>query len=439
MKGIKLLLFSPIVFFLLPAHGQDSLGNTPLTIPAAFQLALQHSVQLQISHSYTDLAKQQTQIEKLGRLPTVTTSLDYGYLSNADVWTPNLKQHEVAGLPHPLTLFSVEASETIFSGNRINNSIRRSALQEQIAFLSLEKNATDIKYLVAAGYLDIFRLLNQRRVYINNTLLAKQRLKNILVLRKQGMVTQNDELRTELSISDYELMTRKIGNNIAQLNNQLNIVLGLPDTARLIPDTSLLQEGLTVGTLDQLLDETYRESHELKLSGKEKEVSETNIRLLKGERLPELGLFGASNLQRPFLNAIPAIDIYYNIYRVGVGLHYNIASIYQSPRKIKAGYIDLEISRQKDSLTRQNVEVGVRNTFIQYNESLDELRTFRQDLRSAEENYRIVENRYFNHLALLTDLIDATNTKIEAEIRVTNAEINKIYNYYQLLKTIGTL
>jgi outer membrane protein TolC len=160
---------------------------------------------------------------------------------------------------------------------------------------------------------------------------------------------------------------------------------------------------------------------------------------LKGERLPEIGLFAASNLQRPFLNAIPAIDVYYNVYRAGIGLRYNLSSIYQSPRKIKAGYIGLELSRRKDSLTRQGVEVSIRNTYIHYNESQDELQTYRSDLRSAEENYRLVERRYFNQLALLTDLIDATNTKIEAEIKVTNAEINSIYSYYQLRKAIGTL
>jgi outer membrane protein TolC len=439
MKGkCSIVLIACILFFFPPASAQDSLGNTTLTLPDAFRLALEHSVQLQIRHSYVELAKQETEIRRLGRLPTINTSFNYGYLSNADLWTPGFSKHEKAGLPHPLVLLSVEASEAIFAGNRVNNAIRRSTLEEQIAFLSLEKNEVDIKYLVAAGYLDVYRLLNQRKVYINNTRLAQQRLKNILALRRQGMVTQNDQLRTELTISDYELTTRKIANSITQLNNQLNIILGLPDSARLIPDTTLIQTSAAVGSLDQLLDEAYRENHELKISGKDKEISETNIQLLKGERLPEIGLFAATNLQRPFLNAIPAIDVYYNVYRAGIGLRYNLSSIYQSPRKIKAGYIGLELSRRKDSLTRQSVEVSIRNAFIRYNESQDELHTYRSDLRSAEENYRIVERRYFNQLALLTDLIDATNTKIEAEIKVTNAEINSIYSYYQLRKAIGT-
>ena len=433
-------LLIPLIIFLLPsARGQDSLGNTRMSLSEAFQLALKNSIQLKVRHSNVELAREQTEIQRLAKLPELSAGLDYGYLSNADIWTTNLSHHQVAGLPHPLTLFSVDASEVLYAGGRIANAIRKSTLEEQIAFLNLEKDETDIKFLVAAEYLDIFRLLNQRHVYLNNARLARARLKNIIELHRQGMVTQNDQLRTELIISDYELTARKIGNSIVQLDNQLNIVLGLPDSSRIIPDTTLIHRPAMVFTADNVIDKAFKENHEIHISEKEQAIAEANILLLKGERLPTIALFGASNLQRPFLNAIPAIDIYYNIWRAGVSVRYDISSIYRSPRKIKAGYLDLDISRQNDSLTRQNVEVGVRNALIKYNESQDELRTYLSDLRSAEENYRIVESRYFNKLALLTDLLDATNTKIEAELKVTDAEINTVYTYYQLQKVISTL
>ncbi|HEY6900161.1 MAG TPA: TolC family protein [Puia sp.] len=439
MKTCRIILIASCFLFPIAARAQDSLQNTPLTLSAAFQLALNNSEQLRAGRTRTLLARQQTEVEKLARFPVLSTSFDYGYLSNADIWKPDFSDHTKGGIPHPLTLLSVQAAELIFKGNQVNNSIRKSTLEEQVAFLHLEKDEEDIKFLVAAGYLDICRLLNQRRVYINNTKLARERLKNILSLRRQGIVTQNDVLRTELIVSDYELTVRKIANGVVALNNQLNIILGLPDTSRLMPDTTLLRRAAPGKTLDALLDDAYRENHELKITARENEIAETNIKLLKGDRLPEVALVAASNLQRPFLTSLPPTDVYYNIYRAGVSVRYNLSSLYQSPRKIKAGTIGLELSRQRDTLQRQVIEVGVRNAFIKYNESQDELQTYQSDLKSAEENYRNVERRYFNQLALLTDLIDATNTKTEAEIKVTNAEINTVYTYYQLLKAVGTL
>jgi outer membrane protein len=440
MRGIYASLMGiGCSFLFLTTRAQDSLRNNPLTIADACRLAVENSTQLRIARTNTLLAKQETEIQRLEKLPGLSTSLDYGYLSNAEVWDSHFSHHQSAGLPHPLTLFSVTATETIFAGNRINNAIRLATLEEEIAFLQQEKNTTDIKFLVIARYLDIYRLLNQRNVYINNTQLARQRLKNILSLRRQGMVTLNDQLRTELTISDYELTTRKIANGVMELNNQLNVVLGLPDSSRLGPDTTLLQQVLVPKTLNEFLSLAYLENHELKITGREKDIAETRIRLLRGERLPEIGLIAESDLQRPFLNSLPALDVYYNIWRAGVGIRYDISSIYRSPRKIKAGLIGLDIAWQQDSLQRQNLTVDVKNAYIKYNESVDELNTDQRDLRSAGENYRSVEMRYFNQLALLTDLIDATNTKTEAEIKVVDAEIGTVYSYYQLLRIIGTL
>src|SRR6185295_4626427 len=172
---------------------------------------------------------------------------------------------------------------------------------------------------------------------------------------------------------------------------------------------------------------------------KEIEVAQTNLKLIGADRYPKVSLFASNNLQRPYTYSTPALDIYYNNWIAGVSISYNITSIYQSPRKRKAGKIQIEQSLAKETLQKQNVEVVVNADLIRFNQAKYELATYSKDLRSAEENYRIVEKRYFNQLALLADLIDATNTKIEAELKVSNARMSVVYTHYQLQKSIGLL
>ena len=48
-------------------------------------------------------------------------------------------------------------------------------------------------------------------------------------------------------------------------------------------------------------------------------------------------------------------------------------------------------------------------------------------------------NRYANDLVLVTDLVDADNLRLAAEVQYVNAQINVIYNYCRLLYETGTL
>jgi outer membrane protein TolC len=418
-------------------RAQDSLRRKVLPLPEAIRLAVNNSVQLKVGAKNTESAKQQIEIVKLYKLPGISSDMNYGYISNADIWDPSFSNHQKGHIPHQNAQLKVQASEIIFKGGEVNNNLRKATLEEQVAALAQEKNTEDIKFLIGAQYLDIFRFINLRQVYVNNAKLAEHRLKNIVTMQKQGMVTENDVLRTELTLSDLNLTIKKTDNTIAILNKEMNMVTGLADSSRLVPDSSLLTYQCPEKKLEVFIEEAYQENHELKIANNETRIAETNIKLLGSDRYPQISLFAGSSLQRPFLYNIPAIDIYYNIWQAGIGLSYNISSIYQSPRKIRAGKIQLEQAEQKVIFQKQNMEVNVGSHYIKYNEAKDELLTYKEDLKSAEENYRIVEKKYFNQLALLTDLIDATTTKIEAETKVTNAEINTIYTYFLLLKSIG--
>ena len=57
----------------------------------------------------------------------------------------------------------------------------------------------------------------------------------------------------------------------------------------------------------------------------------------------------------------------------------------------------------------------------------------------AEENYRIVQNRYLGQLAILTDLLDANNVLLSAELELTVARVTALYTYYELLNACGRL
>ena len=417
--------------------GED--GSRVLKLEEAFSLAVRNSDQLKISRTNLDFATQQKEVEKLNREPGVSTEFRYGYISDAQIWNPSFSGHLTRSIPHQAVSFALQASQLIFQGGAVNNTIRKAGFAVELAELNLKIDVQDIKFLVGARYLDIFRATNQRMIFLNNIALAQGRLRNIQVMRKQGMVTENDVLRTKLIISDLELSLRRNDNEIMILNKQLNLLTGRNESMQLLPDTTLLEEEPQSLALEQVLGQTAGVNLQIRASKVDTEVTKTNVRMVKSEKLPQISFFASSNLQRPYTNSIPSVDIYSNVWQAGLALRYNLASLYQSGRKIKSAEILNRRSIEQEVLQEKQIQLAVRSSYIRYNQAIADLKTLLNDQLSARENYRVVEKKYFNQLALITDMIDAANTKIEAETRVTNARINIIYTYLELKRNIGTL
>ena len=68
-----------------------------------------------------------------------------------------------------------------------------------------------------------------------------------------------------------------------------------------------------------------------------------------------------------------------------------------------------------------------------------EVSTQEKQVELADQNYTVVKHRYDNDLALLTDMLDASNMKLSAEMALVNARINMLYNYFKLKYITNTL
>ena len=68
-----------------------------------------------------------------------------------------------------------------------------------------------------------------------------------------------------------------------------------------------------------------------------------------------------------------------------------------------------------------------------------DLRTQENSVKLANENYDVTNNRYKNEMALLTDMLDASNMKLRADLGLVDARINILYNYYKMKYSTHTL
>ena len=99
----------------------------------------------------------------------------------------------------------------------------------------------------------------------------------------------------------------------------------------------------------------------------------------------------------------------------------------------------VDLSRNEEEQKMQTIRINVRTAYIRHQEALQRVEALKLSVRQAQENYRIMQNRYLNQLAILTDLLDANSVRLNVELQLTTARTRVIYTYYQLQKACGRL
>lgn len=409
-----------------------------MTANEVAELALQNHQQLKVTAQNINIAKQQTGVAKLQKLPNITASTSQFYLGDAVAIDKDFSGSTTIPMPHYGSSYAVQATQLIFKGGLVNKSIELAGLREQLSELDLEKNKQDVKLLVISNYLDIYKILNQESVFQNNKKLAQERLKNIRKFYQQGMVTRNEVIRGELAIKNLDQGILTLVNNRKILNYNMNIALGLPSETEIIPVESLDNKEAGIG-MEYYLDLAHNSNPQLKSAKTNIDVANKNIEIIKTDQLPTLSGFGGYTLQRPITTRNPVLDMYSGGWQAGVSLSYNIDNIYKTKEKIKLGEMQKTQAGDAMTLVQQNVDMGVNAAYVKYQESIQQADILNDAKKLAEENYKITEAKYLNQLAVQAEMIDAQNQKLQSELDFANAEINVLYQYYNLLKSTGTL
>ena len=96
-------------------------------------------------------------------------------------------------------------------------------------------------------------------------------------------------------------------------------------------------------------------------------------------------------------------------------------------------------AHEQHLLAQEQVENAVQEGYVNFLTAFTDLRTQENSVRLADENCEVIDNRYRNEMALLTDMLDASNTKLSADLDLVNARINILYHYYKMKYLTHTL
>lgn len=410
-----------------------------MSIDEMFNLADKNSTSIRSFNTGKEEADAALATAKAERLPDVSAQLSFSYLGDGYIWDRDFSNGMSVSMPHFGNNFALKASQAIYTGGAVTSGINLAKLGQKMAELNSSENRSNVRFMLVGYYLQIFQLMNQERVYTQNIALTEQVIAQMKAREEAGTVLQNDITRYELQLKTLELQRTQVVDSRKIINHQLVTIIGLPASTVIVPDTTIIDSTPNTLTESDWQHAATLQSTALQKASLSVDISRETEKLEKAERLPKIAIVAEEHFDGPITIEVPTLDNNFNYWYVGIGVSYNISSLFKNNKKIKQAQIATRLAQDQHSLAKESIENGVQAAYTNFLTSFTELDTQRKSVELAQDNYNIISNRYNNELALITDMVDASNTKLSAELALVNSRINIIYNYYNMLYVSGQL
>ncbi len=410
-----------------------------ITLEELFDIAETHSAQLRPLFSAEEEARRDVNVARSERLPDINASLSLSYIGDGFTTRRDFSDRQKAPIPHLGDGLAVNITQPVYTGGAISRGIELAELRSTVARYQTELQRDNIRFRLAGFYLDIYKCTNLRRVVEGNIDRARKVLAEMTARYGQGVALQNDITRYELLLSNLELQLIKLDNTLDILNRNLVVTAGLPPETVIVPDSTILARSLPAAGEGWWQQEAEANAPSLKLAQSGVDISRKAESLVRSSRLPKIGLQAGWTIDGPILVEVPPINRNLSYWYVGVGVSYNLSSLFKSNKSLARSRAATQVAIDRLDAAREDVSLGVRADYVRYLEAYEELKTQEKSVELAERNYRTTATRYSADMALITDMLDAANSRLDAEQQLVNARINIIYYYYKLLFTSGKI
>ena len=408
-------------------------------IEELFRLADEQSKSIQTYRTGTEAAEEALKAAKAQRLPDVNVSLSASYWGNGKLWDRDFGNAMTVNMPHFGNNFALEAQQVIYAGGAISSGIKQAELGKLLAELDLQKNVQEIRFLLVGHYLNLYKLDNQIKVLQKNMELTDEVIANMKARREQGTVLKNDITRYELQKEQLNLQLTRVKDARKIANHQLITTLHLPEDTEIASDTSLLERQILTLTEEDWQELAEANNIFLKQTQATIQLNEQKVKQERSERLPHISIVAAEHLDGPITIEVPVLDNNFNYWYIGIGVKYNISSLFKNNRKLKQVRLNVRQAQEQRQLAQEQIENAVQEGYVNFLTAFTDLRTQENSVRLADENYHVTDNRYKNEMALLTDMLDASNMKLTADLGLVDTRINILYNYYKMKYITHTL
>ena len=398
-----------------------------LSLQEAIKTGITSSNQAILADTKVKTSEWELKTVKNNQLPNVSLSGQFFKLTQANA-KGNLIPASGGNLDiSQLAIGQANATIPVFNGFKIQNSIKASKNLNQAEISNAQHTKEQIALYITQLYFSLYK--TQQMIALTEDYLksAHQRVVDFQALEDNGLLAHNDLLKAQLQESDIELSLATAKKNNSVLNYQLVTFLQLPEgTKILIPDNEF--------SPIQTISDFSVARKDLEALNFAELAAKNNIKIAQGNYYPSLNLIGGY-IALDVKNALTVT----NAMNFGAGISYDVSSIFKNKKEVEKAKSQALETESQIAILNDKIKEEIHEAKENFDLAIKQKNVYEKAQLQADENYRIVLDKYNNGLSNTNDLLEANVEQLQAKINYSIATSDILQKYYELQYQKGKL
>ena len=422
-----------------------------LSLQDCRRMALENNEKIKTADNAVEKAKLDRQIAFAQYLPKVDGSFTMLHMQNQDL----LEVGDVLGVSlqtRGTFLAGINITQPIYVGGKVTAANRLAEIGQTVS----EEQRRKIRMQIIADVDNAYYTLVSVRSKVQMLEAYARQMQGLydqvqLAVDVQ-MATENDLLRVSTKQNEVSYQLQKARNGEQLCGLALANIIGSDFEQTIIPTDTVFSSPLSLGEGQgvRLLSEDFSSRPDLLLLQQQVKASEVMVKKERSNYLPTVALVGSysyhDNLKlKGELNLPTGTQLDYNhTFRGGspyalLSLKLPIFHWGAELKKVKKAKLNLDDSRLQLEQLERSMSVEVRKAVQNVTDAQRMVETATVGRQQADENLRVMRQKYDNQLCTMTDLLDAQSQWQQARSNLIEAQTQlKIYET-EYLRVTGRL
>ncbi|MCI0750565.1 MAG: TolC family protein [Flammeovirgaceae bacterium] len=429
------------VFAFLFLIALQSFSQEKITLEQVIVLALEKNYDVKISANLAEAAKTDKNFTPAAFLPTVTATGSRVWNSNdqrqefADTvrQADNVKSNNLSG--------SIQLIWTLFDGTKMFAVQKGISELERQSQINLKDQMVNTTASVITNYYNIVRQKQQYQAIEEQMYVNEERVKLADRKLQVGVGGKPELLQAKVDLNAQKTLLIQQETVITQLKDQLNGLVGqqLPVLYD-VDDTISLNLDLS---LNELTEGIEQNNFTLQSAKSGLTMAYLSLNELKADRYPIVNFNSSLNYSRT--ENVTVVNPFTPLFNQNDGFNYGFSvtlpllNRFNTQRQIQQARININRQELLYEQQKQQIDVNVRNAFVNYENAKKVLLIEEENILLAKENVTIALESFKRGVATNIELRTAQQSLADAYNRLITARYNAKVAETELLRLNGDL